>query len=267
MLELKNVTKAYPVRRRRKGWFHAGQGEQQAIKKVSLELRQGECLGLVGESGSGKSTLAQCILGLESLTSGEIWLDHQPIHNRRMRDIHLYRRIQLVAQDSASSLHPHMTIQDILMEPIRNYFPERKVRALDICLCLLESVGLEADSLGKYPTQLSGGQKQRVCIARALAVEPEIILFDESVANLDVTTQSSVLDMLKRMQLERQLSYLFITHDLQSTRTFCDRVAVMVQGEIVEIFKEWDEDCLQHEYTRMLFQTLVHPADRLPLHG
>ncbi|QDY84735.1 ABC transporter ATP-binding protein [Paenibacillus polymyxa] len=267
MLELKNVTKAYPVRRRRKGWFHAGQDEQQAIKKVSLELRQGECLGLVGESGSGKSTLAQCILGLESLTSGEIWLDHQPIHTRRMKDIHLYKRIQLVAQDSASSLHPRMTIQDILMEPIRNYFPERKARALAICLSLLESVGLEADNLGKYPTQLSGGQKQRVCIARAVAVEPEIILFDESVANLDAATQSSVLDMLKRMQLERQLSYLFITHDLQSTRTFCDRVAVMVQGEIVEIFKEWDEDCLQHEYTRMLFQTLAHPADRLPLHG
>ncbi|ADO59210.1 nickel ABC transporter ATP-binding protein [Paenibacillus jamilae] len=257
ILELKNVTKAYPVRRRRKGWFNTRQSEQQAIQKVSLELRQGECLGLVGESGSGKSTLAQCILGLESLTSGEIWLDHRPIHTRRMKDIHLYKRIQLVAQDSASSLHPRMTIQDILMEPIRNYFPKRKVRALDICLSLLESVGLEADSLGKYPAQLSGGQKQRVCIARALAVEPEIILFDESVANLDTTTQSSVLDMLKRMQLERQLSYLFITHDLQSTRTFCDRVAVMVQGEIVEIFEDWDEELLKHEYTRALFQTLA----------
>jgi ABC-type dipeptide/oligopeptide/nickel transport system ATPase subunit len=149
-----------------------------------------------------------------------------------------------------------MTIRDILMEPIHNYFPERKAQALDICLSLLESVGLEADSLEKYPAQLSGGQKQRVCIARALAVEPDIILFDESIANLDTTTQSSVLDMLKRMQMERQLSYLFITHDLQSTRQFCDRVAVMVQGEIVEIFKEWDEDLLQHEYTRTLFQTL-----------
>ncbi|TKH33448.1 nickel ABC transporter ATP-binding protein [Paenibacillus polymyxa] len=257
ILELRNVTKAYPVRRRRKGWFNTRQSQQQAIQKVSLELRQGECLGLVGESGSGKSTLAQCILGLESLTSGEIWLDHQPIHTRRMKDIHLYKRIQLVAQDSASSLHPRMTIQDILMEPIRNYFPERKVRALDICLSLLESVGLEADSLGKYPAQLSGGQKQRVCIARALAVEPEIILFDESVANLDTSTQSSVLEMLKRMQLERQLSYLFITHDLQSTRTFCDRVAVMVQGEIVEIFEDWNEELLKHEYTRALFQTLA----------
>ncbi|MFW9333282.1 ABC transporter ATP-binding protein [Paenibacillus polymyxa] len=257
ILELKNVTKAYPVRRRRNGWFNTRRGEQQAIKKVSLQLRQGECLGLVGESGSGKSTLAQCILGLESLTSGEIWLDQQPIHTGRMKDIHLYKRIQLVTQESASSLHPRMTIRDILMEPICNYFPERKVRALDICLSLLESVGLEADSLKKYPAQLSGGQKQRVCIARALAVEPEIILFDESVANLDTTTQSSVLNMLKRMQLERQLSYLFITHDLQSTRTFCDRVAVMVQGEIVEIFEDWDEELVKHEYTRTLFQTLA----------
>lgn len=257
MLELKNVTKAYPVRKRRKGWFST-QDSEQAVKKVSLELRQGECLGLVGESGSGKSTLAQCILGLESLTSGEIWLDDQPIHTGRMKDIHLYKRIQLVAQDSSSSLHPRMTIRDILEEPIHNYFPGRKAQALDICQSLLVSVGLDTECLEKYPTQLSGGQKQRVCIARVLAVEPDIILFDESIANLDTTTQFSVLGMLKRMQQERELSYLFITHDLQSTRQFCDRVAVMVQGEIVEIFKEWDEDLLQHEYTRALFQTLAN---------
>lgn len=257
MLELKNVTKAYPVRKRRKGWFST-QDSEQAVKKVSLELRQGECLGLVGESGSGKSTLAQCILRLETLTSGEVWLDDQPIHTGRVKDIHLYKRIQLVAQDSSSSLHPRMTIRDILEEPIHNYFPGRKAQALDICQSLLESVGLDTECLEKYPTQLSGGQKQRVCIARALAVEPDIILFDESIANLDTTTQFSVLGMLKRMQQERELSYLFITHDLQSTRQFCDRVAVMVQGEIVEIFKEWDEDLLQHEYTRALFQTLAN---------
>ncbi|WP_025686245.1 ABC transporter ATP-binding protein [Paenibacillus maysiensis] len=256
ILELKQVTKAYPVRRRRKGWSKT-QEPEQAVKQVSLELQRGECLGLVGESGSGKSTLAKCILRLEPLTSGEIWLDDQPIHTGRMKDIHLYKRIQLVAQDSSSSLHPRMTIRDILEEPIHNYFPERKAQALKICQSLLESVGLEADSLEKYPSQLSGGQKQRVCIARALAVEPEIILFDESVANLDTATQASVLDMLKKAQEERQLSYLFITHDLQSTRPFCDRIAVMVQGEIVELFQEWDKDLLQHEYTRALFQTLA----------
>lgn len=257
MLELKQVTKAYPVRRRRKGWFNKQDSEQTAVKQVSLELRRGECLGLVGESGSGKSTLAQCILGLEPLTSGEIWLDRQPIHTGKVKDVHLYKRIQLVAQDSSSSLHPRMTIRDILMEPLRNYFPERKAQAPDICLSLLEAVGLEAGSLEKYPSQLSGGQKQRVCIARALAVEPEIILFDEPAASLDTATQSSVLKLLKKVQVERQLSYLFITHDLQSTRTFCDRVAFMYQGEIVEVFKEWNEDLLQHEYTRTLFQTLV----------
>ncbi|MET3207448.1 UNVERIFIED_CONTAM: ABC-type glutathione transport system ATPase component [Paenibacillus sp. PvR008] len=256
ILELKQVTKAYLVRRRRKGWSKT-QDTEQAVKQVSLELQRGECLGLVGGSGSGKSTLAKCILRLEPLTSGEIWLDDQPIHAGRMKDIHLYKRIQLVAQDSSSSLHPRMTIRDILEEPIRNYFPERKVQALDICLSLLKSVGLEADCLEKYPSQLSGGQKQRVCIARALAVKPDVILFDESVANLDTATQSSVLDMLKRVQVERQLSYLFITHDLQSTQQFCDRIAVMYQGKIVEIFKEWDEDLIQHEYTRTLFQTLA----------
>ncbi|MEC0181256.1 dipeptide/oligopeptide/nickel ABC transporter ATP-binding protein [Paenibacillus peoriae] len=257
ILELKQVTKNYPIRRRKKGWFSKQDSEQAAVKQVSLELQRGECLGLVGESGSGKSTLAQCILRLEPLTSGEIWLDHQPIHTGKVKDIHLYKRIQLVAQDSSSSLHPRMTIRDILLEPIHNYFPERKAQALDICLSLLESVGLDADSLEKYPSQLSGGQKQRVCIARALAVEPEIILFDESVANLDAATQSSVLDLLKKVQIERQLSYLFITHDLQSTRPFCDRIAVMYQGEIVEVFKDWDESLLQHEYTHTLFQTLV----------
>lgn len=257
ILELKQVTKAYPIRRRRKSRLNKQDSEQVAVKQVSLELQRGECLGLVGESGSGKSTLAQCILRLEPLTSGEICLDHQPIHTGKVKDIQLYKRIQLVAQDSSSSLHPRMTIRDILLETICNYFPEREAQALDICLSLLESVGLGADCLEKYPSQLSGGQKQRVCIARALAVEPEIILFDESVANLDTVTQSSVLDMLKRAQLERQLSYLFITHDLQSTRTFCDRIAVIFQGEIVEVFKEWNEDLLQHEYTRTLFQTLM----------
>ncbi|ASR45264.1 ABC transporter ATP-binding protein [Paenibacillus kribbensis] len=257
ILELKQVTKTYPVRRRKKGWFSKQDSEQAAVKQVSLELQRGECLGLVGESGSGKSTLAQCIMRLEPLTSGEVWLDRQPIHSGKVKDVHLYKRVQLVAQDSSSSLHPRMTIRDILLEPIRNYFPERKAQALDICLSLLESVGLEADSLEKYPSQLSGGQKQRVCIARALAVEPEIILFDESVANLDAATQSSVLDLLKKVQIERQLSYLFITHDLQSTRPFCDRIAVMYQGEIVEVFKDWDESLLQHEYTHTLFQTLV----------
>jgi ABC-type glutathione transport system ATPase component len=257
ILELKQVTKTYPVRRRKKGWFSKQDSEQAAVKQVSLELQRGECLGLVGESGSGKSTLAQCIMRLEPLTLGEIWLDRQPIHTGKVKDVHLYKRVQLVAQDSSSSLHPRMTIRDILLEPIRNYFPERKAQALEICLSLLESVGLEADSLEKYSSQLSGGQKQRVCIARALAVEPEIILFDESVANLDAATQSSVLDLLKKVQIERQLSYLFITHDFQSTRPFCDRIAVMYQGEIVEVFKDWDESLLQHEYTHTLFQTLV----------
>lgn len=254
LLELKTVTKEYPVRLRKQTWFQRKKS-LVAVDHVSLTLAKGESLALVGESGSGKSTIAKLIMQMEPVTSGQILLDGQPITGKQMKDIQLFKRLQLVLQDSSSSLFPKMNVREILSEPIQNYFPEEK-NIEDACKKLLELVDLDASFLTRYPDQLSGGQKQRVCVAKALAVKPEIIIFDESIASLDTASQTAMMNMLKRIQLQKQLSYLFITHDLQSTQHLCDRVAVMYQGKLVETFNHWDFEQLTHPYSRLLFQAL-----------
>jgi ABC-type dipeptide/oligopeptide/nickel transport system ATPase subunit len=252
-LELRNVTKEFPLRR--KGLW-SGSIFFQAVKQVSFSIRQGECVGIVGESGSGKTTLAKLVMGLERLTSGRILFEGQEIQNGQIPDKQLYKNIQLVLQDSSSSLHPRMNVKEILQEPMRNYFRIHKFLWMRRCIRLLKSVDLDESFLLRYPHQLSGGQKQRVCIARALAAEPKIIIFDESIASLDPVSQSAIIAMLRSLQRKRQLSYLFITHDLESVRGLCDRVVVMYQGEVVETFSSWEYEQLKHPYSQTLFQTL-----------
>jgi ABC-type oligopeptide transport system ATPase subunit len=252
VLELCEVTKEYSLRTRR---FFKAKRTFQAVKQVNMTLNKGECLGLVGESGSGKTTLAKLIMKIEDLTSGRVLLYRQDINGNQLNDLDIYKQIQLVMQDSVSSLHPKMCVREIIGEPIQNYFSKQKIDLDKKCLELLKLVGLDGTYLSRYPHQLSGGQKQRVCIAKALAVEPDIIVFDESIASLDRISQTSIINMLKHIQNKEQISYLFITHDLQSTKEFCDRVAVMYQGEIVETLTDWDYHHLQHAYTRSLFQT------------
>ncbi|WP_127761979.1 ABC transporter ATP-binding protein [Peribacillus asahii] len=254
LLELCNVTKEYSVRSRKLSWFRRKK-HFTAVNQVNLTLSKGECLGIVGESGSGKSTIAKLIMKIESVTSGQVLLDGKLINSNQIKDIQLYKRLQMVLQDSSSSLHPKMNVQEILTEPLRNYFSKNKEWRTQ-CIQLLELVNLDASYLIRYPHQLSGGQKQRVCIAKALAVKPDIIIFDESIASLDSTSQTSIIRMLKRIQKQEQLSYLFITHDLQSTKELCDRVAVMYQGEIIETFHLLDVGQLKHPYSNLLFQTL-----------
>ncbi|MFJ8072292.1 ABC transporter ATP-binding protein [Peribacillus sp. NPDC096447] len=254
LLELCNVTKEYPIRSRKSSWF-GRKKSFTAVNQVNLTLSKGESLGLIGESGSGKSTIAKLIMNVEPITSGQILLNGQSISGNPMKDIQLYKRLQMVLQDSSASLHPKMNVQEILTEPIRNYFPKEKNGEAQ-CIELLELVDLDATYLSRYPDQLSGGQKQRVCIAKALAVKPDIIIFDESIASLDSTSQTSIVNMLQRIQKQEQLSYLFITHDLQSTQQLCDRVAVMYQGELIETFNRWDVEQLKHPYSRLLFKTL-----------
>lgn len=238
-LELCNVTKEYPLRIRTRAWFKV-KSCFPAVKQVNFNLNKGECLGIVGESGSGKSTLAKLIMKIEQSTSGQILLYGQDI--KQMRDLDIYKHIQLVFQDSSSSLHPNMSVGKILAEPIHNFFPEQKAKSKEKCIELLKLVGLDDSFLSMYPHQLSGGQKQRVCIAKALAVEPDIIIFDESIASLDKPSQTSIINMLKHIKERKELSYLFITHDLESAKNLCDRVAVMYQGEIIEIFTDWDDE-------------------------
>lgn len=255
LLELRNVTKEYPTRARRKSFFKP-RSCFKAVNQINLTIKKGESIGLVGESGSGKSTLAKLIMRIESLTSGQILLNGQPIHGRQINELKMYKQMQLVLQDSSSSLYPKMRVKEILEEPLWNYFSEEKVAWEATIRKLLERVNLDASFLSKYPNQLSGGQKQRICIAKALAVQPEIIIFDESIASLDQPSQLDIINMLKRIQKEQQLSYLFITHDLKSTQQLCDRVMVMYQGELVETFSHWDSEQLSHPYSRLLFQTL-----------
>lgn len=254
LLELCNVTKEYPTRSRKSSWFRSKKSFT-AVNQVNLTLSKGECLGLIGESGSGKSTIAKLIMNVEPITSGQILLNGHSISGKSIKEIQLYKQLQLILQDSSRSLHPKMNVQEILTEPIQNYFSKEKHGEAE-CIELLKLVDLDATYLSRYPNQLSGGQKQRVCIAKALAVKPDIIIFDESIASLDSISQTSIVNMLLRIQKQEQLSYLFITHDLQSTQQLCNRVAVMYQGELVETFDQWDVDKLKHPYSRLLFKTL-----------
>jgi oligopeptide/dipeptide ABC transporter ATP-binding protein len=248
LLEVKNLVKHYPTR---SGAFGRTKGAVRAVDGVSLSLMPGETLGLVGESGCGKSTLVKTLLWLERPTSGEIRFRGQPLdqaHAHAMR-----RDIQIVFQDPYQSLPPRMTIGEIVADPMRIHklgdkaTIERRVRQL------LQEVGLNPDRAGQYPFQFSGGQRQRVGIARALAVEPSLLLLDESVSALDVSVQAQVLNLLRDLQERHNLTYIFISHDLSVVRHMSDRIAVMYLGRIVEqgpAAQVYDQPL--HPYTRAL---------------
>jgi ABC-type oligopeptide transport system ATPase subunit len=253
LLQLSNVSKEYKVRAKR-GLFSKKSSSFKAVKEVNLRVGKGESLGLVGESGSGKSTLSKLIMKLESVTTGEIYLEGQPICGRQIKDLVLYKRIQLVLQDSSASLHPQMKVVESLYEPIRNFFPHEKAKWDDMLNRVIDLVGIDSSHLMRYPHQLSGGQKQRICIAKALAVQPDLIIFDESIASLEKASQEFIVRMLKDIQDKEQLSFLFITHDLYSAKQLCNRIAVMLEGEIVEVFEQWNVNELKHPYTRSLLK-------------
>ena len=230
----------------------------RALASVSFTLRKGETLGIVGESGSGKSTLARTLLGLEKASEGSAYyrdvdlVTPSPQGLQQMR-----RRIQMVFQDPTASLDPRMNVRDIISEPWaihRDVLPREQWSAR--IAELLEQVGLARDHADRYPHQFSGGQRQRIAIARALALQPEIIICDEAVSSLDVSVQAQVIELLKELKSRFGLSYLFIAHDLPVVRSFADRVLVMHKGQIVEqgtcreIFTN-----PKHEYTRELMQS------------
>ena len=229
-------------------------GALAAVDGVSFSIGRGEIVGLVGESGSGKSTLGRAILRLERVDSGRVMFDDQDVLSLKGEDLRRYRRrAQMVFQDPFSSLNPRMRIGAALEEPlmVHGLVPRegRRARAGE----LLEMVGLQAEHLDRYPHEFSGGQRQRIVIARAMAVQPELIIADEPVSALDVSVQAQVLVLLKALQRRTGCSYLFVAHDLAVVRNLCDRVLVMQKGRIVEsgaIAEVYDRP--KHPYTQAL---------------
>ena len=235
--------------------FGSNKNAVHAAKDVSIEVRRGETLGIVGESGSGKSTVARCITWLIESSDGRIWLAGDDIAKLSGKDlVSLRRKVQIIFQDPYRSLNPRRTVGQSIIEGPMNY-GESAASALANARSLMELVQLDPDGLDRYPHQFSGGQRQRICIARALAMKPELLVADEAVSALDVSVQAQVLTLLEQIRDQMQLAMLFITHDLRVAAQVCDAVAVMSKGEVVEYGRAAELFANpQHEYTKALFE-------------
>jgi peptide/nickel transport system ATP-binding protein len=233
-------------------WFQ--RREVRAAERVNVEVRRGETLGIVGESGSGKTTVARCIVRLIDPTAGEIWLEAQEIGQLTARQLRPHRRrIQIVFQDPYRSLNPRRTVGASIVEGPMNYGLSR-ADASRRARSLMALVNLDPDALGRYPHQFSGGQRQRICIARALAMDPELLIADEAVSALDVSVQAQVLELLDDIRRRLELAVLFITHDLRVAAQVCHTVAVMHQGHVVEYGPAAEVfGHPQNDYTKSLF--------------
>ncbi|AIS52200.1 oligopeptide transport ATP-binding protein AppF [Thermoanaerobacter kivui] len=260
LLEVRDLIKHYPG----KGGILAVRREKvRAVDGVSFSIARGETLGLVGESGCGKSTLGRLVVRLEEPTAGKILFAGEDItgwKGRKLREMR--RRFQIIFQDSSSSLNPRRTVGATIEEPLANFGvakEERRERVAE----LLTLVGLEPRDASKYPHEFSGGQRQRINIARALALQPELVVCDEPVSSLDVSIRAQVLNLLRELKKRLGLSYLFISHDLAAVNYLADRVAVMYLGKIVEILPaEGLVSQARHPYTRALLQAVPEPDPR-----
>ncbi len=262
LLDAQNIVKSFPIKG---GFFSREIAKVKAVQGVSLQVRKGETLGLVGESGCGKSTLGRCLIRLHDVDEGKILYHGQDITHVTGEELRkLRRKLQIIFQDPFSSLNPRMTVFSIIEEPllIHNILHKgqaRRQRVFD----LLEMVGLRAEHAGRYPHEFSGGQRQRIGIARALAVEPELIICDEAVSALDVSVQAQVINLLMKLQKQLGLTYIFIAHDLKVVEHVSNQVAVMYLGKIVESSSSDDlYNCPLHPYTKALFSAAPQPDPR-----
>lgn len=268
ILRVKGLKTYFPVRR---GVFSRIRGWVRAVDGVDLEIPRGQTVGLVGESGCGKTTLGRTVLRLIPATAGEVWFreasfgeDEAVFKAKRKRMRQLRRQMQIIFQDPIGSLNPRMTVETIVGEPLKVHGLARGRVLREKVANLLERVGLSGRFLNRYPHEFSGGQRQRIGIARALALEPKLIVCDEPVSALDVSIQSQILNLLADLQDQLGLSYLFIAHNLAVIEHFCDEVAVMYLGQIVERAEAVElYRNPGHPYTRALLSAVPVPDPRV----
>ena len=258
LLEVRNLTKYFPIK---KGVLSRTVGEVRAVDGVSFAIEKGKTLGLVGESGCGKTTVGRSLLRLVEPTSGEVIVNGKDLLAMDKEELRKMRAsLQIIFQDPFSSLDPRMSVGEIIAEPIRNHLQSSRSEIRDRVAYLMDQVGLHADQMNRYPHEFSGGQRQRIGIARALALNPLLIVCDEPVSALDVSIQAQVMNLLAQLQEQMDLSYLFIAHDLSVVEHISDRVAVMYLGRIVELASDQDlyENPL-HPYTQALLSAVPVP--------
>lgn len=249
LVELKDVHKHYK----------RGKKIHKALDMITLEIKNGETLGLVGESGSGKSTLGKLLIGLEPPTSGIVTYNGSSLWKKQTFQRARPGEVQAVFQDPQSSLDPRMKIKDSIMEPLFALDPviRKKKSTLDYLIPLMKRVGLKEEHLDRYPHEFSGGQRQRIAIARALITDPSFLVLDEPTSALDVSVQAQVLNLLKELKEEKDLTYLFVSHNMSVIKYMCTRVAVMYKGKIVEVGEtEKLFSAPEHPYTKVLLSTL-----------
>ncbi|ELZ91499.1 dipeptide/oligopeptide/nickel ABC transporter ATP-binding protein [Haloferax mucosum ATCC BAA-1512] len=258
LLSVRNLKKHYPIT---KGILKKEVGRVKAVDGISFDVAPGETLGLVGESGCGKSTAATSLLRLEEPTDGQILFDGDDIVEHGDADLKAFRRrAQMMFQDPSSSFDPRMSVGESVAEPLAIHGMRDRARRRRIVEDLLERVGLSAAAYDRYPHEFSGGQKQRIALARALVLNPDLVVADEPVSALDVSIQAEIISLMRDLQTEFGLSIVFISHDLGVVREVCDRVAVMYLGEIVEVA---DTETLfsdpKHPYTKALLSSIPTP--------
>ncbi len=244
MLDVMNINKSY----KKAGLF--SKKHQQVLRNVTFSMKSSDCLAIIGQSGSGKSTLARLILGIDQPSSGKIFLNGKDVrfHTNRLG------KISAVFQDYTSSINPNMTVGQAIKEPMDVI---GKYHDASIVENLLQQVGLHSGYLGRLPHELSGGEVQRVCIARAISTEPQLLILDEAVSSLDVSIQLQILELLKNIRKQHNMSYLFITHDIQAAAYICDRLIIFNDGCIIEQLPTADIGKAKAAYSKQLLNAVI----------